>query len=249
MISNSFLHATLFGGELVPFGEMLIFGSLAVYGAMLHVAYRHLCFAYVQQGRRFSCCQLTGRETVARLLEHLGLPSDQIEDGAQVDHYDAWRNRVMLRNESSVSSSVAALAIAAHEVGHAEQFATGYWAARATRCLLILLVLGCGVLFVYPFAAVIAGTGEVNLTRLAAFLAIFPVMRLPVAISLERDANRRAKRLLSEARLSDVSEEEGIDDLLRAALRMHLAISVGLVLLVGACVAAMWLVENGVNML
>ena len=79
-----------------------------------------------------------------------------------------------LRTESSVSSSVAALAIAAHEVGHAEQFAKGYWAARATRCLLVLLVLGGGVLFVYPFAAIIAGTGEVNLTRLVALLRFCP---------------------------------------------------------------------------
>ena len=86
----------------------------------------------------------------------------------------ARRHRVKLRTESSVSSTVAALAIAAHEVGHAEQFATGYWAARATQCLLILLVLGGGVLFVYPFAAVIGGTGEVNLTLLVAVLAIFP---------------------------------------------------------------------------
>ena len=72
-------------------------------------------------------------------------------------------------------------------------------------------------------------------------------MRLPIAFALERDANRRAKRLLSETKLADVTEEAGIADLLRAALRLHLAFSVGLILLVGACVATMSLVESGLD--
>ena len=248
MISSSLQHATLFSGELISFGQLLVFVSVVIYVAMLYAAIRHLRSIYVQQGRRFSRCRLTGREVVGRLLEHVSLPSDQIDDGAQIDHYDIWRRRVKLRTESSVSSSVAALAIAAHEVGHAEQFATGYWAARATRCLLILLLLGGGLLFIYPFAAVFAGSGEVKLTRLIALLVVLPVLRLPVAIALECDATRRAKRLLSETRLADVTEEEGISDLLRAAFRTHLAFGVGLVLLVSACVATMSLIESGLNL-
>jgi Zn-dependent membrane protease YugP/Flp pilus assembly protein TadD len=248
MISDSLLDALLTDYGQIPFGPLLICGSLAVYAAMLYAAIRDLRSTYIREGRRFSRCRLTGREAVGRLLEHLSLGSVQIDDGAQIDHYDTRRHRVKLRTESSVSSSVAALAIAAHEVGHAEQFATGYWAARATRCLLILLVLGGGVLFIYPFATIIAGTGETNLTRLVALLAVLPVMRLPVTIALERDATRRAQRLLSETRLADETEVEGIADLLRAAFRTHLAFSVGLVLLVGACVAAMSLIESGLNM-
>ena len=102
-------------------------------------------------------------------------------------------------------------------------------------------MLSGGILFVYPFAVVIAGTGEVNLTRLVAWLAVFPVIRLPIAIALERDATRRAKRLLRETRLGDASEEEGIAKLLQAAFRTHLAFGVGLILLVGACVATITL--------
>jgi Zn-dependent membrane protease YugP len=181
------------------------------------------------------------------LLEHLGLPSDRIDDGAKIDHYDIWRRRVRLRTESSVSSSVAALAIAAHEVGHAAQFATGYWAARATRCLLVLLLLGGAVLFVYPFVVIIAGDGEVNLTRLTAGLVIFPMLRLPLTLALERDASRRAVQLLHETRLADASEHAGIDGLLAACFRTHLAFSVGLVFLVSACVGAMSLVENSLD--
>jgi Zn-dependent membrane protease YugP/Flp pilus assembly protein TadD len=247
-MSGNLADNLLSDGALLPFGQLLILGGLVIVAALLYATIRALRSVYIQQGRRFSRCRLTGREAARRLLEHLGLPADRIDDGAKIDHYDVWRRRVRLRTESSVSSSVAALAIAAHEVGHAAQFATGYWAARATRCLLVLLVLGGVVLFVYPLVALSAGAGEVNLTRLTAWLVIFPVLRLPVTIALERDATRRAIRLLDETSLADVTEQAGIAQLLAACFRTHLVFSVGLVLLVSACVAAMSLIENGLDM-
>ena len=124
-------------------------------------------------------CRLTGREVAGRLLERIGLTFVAVDDGAPLDHYDHLRRRVKLRTESSVSSSVAALAIAAHEVGHAEQFATGYWAARATRGLVVLLVFGEAVLLVYPFASTIAGASAVNLTWGTSLIALFALVRAP----------------------------------------------------------------------
>jgi Zn-dependent membrane protease YugP/Flp pilus assembly protein TadD len=236
------------GGSLIVFGGLLLLGGAALFAGMLYAAMGALRWAYVQEGRRFSRCRLTGREIVCRLLEHLSLPSDRIDDGAKIDHYDQLRRRVKLRTESSVSSSVAALAIAAHEVGHAEQFATGYWAARATHWLLILLALSGVVLFVYPLAAPLGGAGEANLTGLIALLAILALWRLPVSLALERDATRRAKRLLNETGLVHETEQEGIARLLQAAFRTHVALSVGLVLLIGAGVATMWLIEGALDM-
>jgi Zn-dependent membrane protease YugP len=151
MISDTLFDAIVSDGGLNLLGQVLIFGSVALVAAMLYAAVRGMRRAYLQQGRRFSRCRLTGHEATRRLLEHVGLSADRVDAGAKIDHYDVWRNRVRLRTESSVSSSVAALAIAAHEVGHAEQFAKGYWAAYATRGLLVLLVLSAVILFVYPF--------------------------------------------------------------------------------------------------
>jgi Zn-dependent membrane protease YugP/Tfp pilus assembly protein PilF len=245
---EAFVDALMSILRLVPFTAWLIMGSLVVFAAFLYAAIRGLRSACVQQGRRFSRCRLTGREVVGRLLAHVGLPADRIDDGAKIDHYDFWRRRVRLRTESSVSASVAALAIAAHEVGHAEQFAAGYWAARATRWMLMLLVASGGVLFVLPFAAPVTGSGEVNLTGLVAVLAIFPVVRFPLTLALERDATKRAKRLLQETALADETEHAGIAQLLAAAFRTHLALSVGLILLVGSCVVLMSLVDSSLSM-
>jgi Zn-dependent membrane protease YugP/Flp pilus assembly protein TadD len=239
------LQALSIDAGLGSFGGLVILGSLLLFAAMLYAAVRELRSAYVQQGRRFSRCRLTGRVVAGRLLEHLGLPPERIDDGAKMDHYDMWRRRVRLRTESSVSSSVAALAIAAHEVGHAEQFSKGYWAARATRLLLILLVIGAVPLLAYPFAVNLAGGSDANLTGLVALGAIAAVLRLPFTIALELDATRRAKRLLAETSLADASEQAGIARLLRAGFLTHVALGVGLVVLISACTATMWVVESG----
>jgi Zn-dependent membrane protease YugP len=231
-------------GWLTTAGGLLMLGGLGLFATLLYAALRDTRSAYIEQGERFSRCRLTGRELVGRLLAHVGLSSDAVEEGAKIDHYDQLRRRVKLRTESSRSSSVAALAIAAHEVGHAEQFAKGYWAARASRYLLVLFVFGAAVLFVYPFAVTIAGAGEVNLASLVASGALVAVLRMPITISLERDANRRGERLLNETGLAHETEHEGIARLWRAGIRVHVLCSMALVLLIGGGAAIMWLVED-----
>jgi Zn-dependent membrane protease YugP len=246
MVSDPLLNSLSIDGWLMS--KLMILGSLLLlFAVLLYAAIRAMRSAYIQEARRFSLCRMTGREVVGKLLQHLGLPTDRVEDGATIDHYNMWQRRIRLRTESSVASSVAALAIAAHEVGHAEQFAKGYWAARATRCLLVLLMLAAIPLLVYPYAATIALHREVNLTHLVALLAIVAVLRLPITSALELDATRRAKRLLSETSLAHETELDGISRLLRAAFHTHLALNAGLVLLMGAGVGAMWLVESGLS--
>ena len=247
MISATLLDDLLTHGRMALVGGLLILGGLALAATALYFATRALQSAYLQQGRRFSRCRLTGREVVSRLLAHVGLPSDGVEEGAKIDHYDQLRRRVKLRTESSVASSVAALAIAAHEVGHAEQFATGYWAARATRYLLLLLVFGAGALLIYPFATTIVGEGTVNLTSLATLFALMALLRLPVSMALEQDATRRGQRLLNETGLAHETEHEGIAHFLRAGFFVHIAFSVVLVMLISAGIGTMWLVENGLD--
>jgi uncharacterized protein len=247
MFSTNLLADLSTQGPLALVCGMLVLGGLALLATMLYVVTAALRRVHAQQAHTSSRCRLTGREAVGRLLAHLGLPAVCVEVGAKLDHYDQLRRRVLLRTESSNSSSVAALAIAAHEVGHAEQFAKGYWAARAARGLLVLLVLVAAVVFVYPFATTIAGTGEVNLTGMLAAFALMALLRLPVSLALEMDATRRGKRLLNETLLADESEREGIAHMLRAGFRAHVVYSVALVVMIGAGVATMWLVENGLS--
>jgi Zn-dependent membrane protease YugP len=234
-------------GWLVLGGILLSVAGLALLAAFLYAALRALHLAHASQEQTPSHCGLTGRQAAARFLARIGLTSDCIVEGAKIDHYDQLHRRLKLRTQSCVSSSVAALGIAAHEVGHAEQFAKGYWAARASHCLLALLVLGAAVSFIYPFAVTIDGAGDVNLTGLVALFALVAALRLPVTIALEQDASRRALRMLGETGLTQETEQAGIAHMLQAGLRAHVVLSVALVVAMGGGVATMWLVENGLG--
>jgi tetratricopeptide (TPR) repeat protein len=64
---------------------------------------------------------------------------------------------------------------------------------------------------------------------------------------LERDANKRAVRILSETNLAHETEREGIAHLLRAGFRTHVVFSIALVLMIGAGAGVMWLVESGLD--
>jgi Zn-dependent membrane protease YugP/Flp pilus assembly protein TadD len=235
------------GDRLAVTAQMFMLAAVVVGGGALYAAIRHLRAAYAHEGRRFSHCRLTGREAVVRFLKHLGLPADRVDDGAAIDHYDDRRRRIRLRTESSVSSTVAALAIAAHEVGHAEQFAGGFWAARAMRGLRVLLVLSAAVLISWPFAGIILGRNDVNLTQLMALIILVPLLRLAVMIPLELDATKRGNRLLDETGLAQPDELEGIARLLRAGFFTHLALGIGLVLFIAACAAMMCVVESALD--
>jgi Zn-dependent membrane protease YugP len=226
---------------------LLVVCGLALAAKMAYATLRALRSVYDEQEQKLSHCGLTGRDVAGRLLACVGLSPDCIEEGAKIDHYDQLHKRLRLRTQSCVSSSVAALATAAHEVGHAEQFARGYWAACAARYLLVLFVFGAAVLFLYPFAATIAAAGDVNLTMLVALLALVAVVRLPLTFALELDATRRGMRLLDETSLAHETELDGIARMARAAFRVHVVLSLAIVLLIAAGVAVMWLIENGLG--
>jgi Zn-dependent membrane protease YugP len=83
-----------------------------------------------------------------------------------------------------------------------------------------------------------AGRGRV------ALLAVVALVRLPLTFALELDATRRGLRLLRETSLAHETEQEGITHMLRAGFRVHVVLSLAIVLLICAGVAVMWLVEN-----
>ncbi|HDR06031.1 MAG TPA: zinc metallopeptidase, partial [Candidatus Coatesbacteria bacterium] len=72
---------------------------------------------------------LTGAHVAASLLAEAGIPDVEIEvvGGRLSDHYDPRKRKLRLSADVAHSTSVAALGVAAHEVGHAVQHASGYF--------------------------------------------------------------------------------------------------------------------------
>jgi Zn-dependent membrane protease YugP len=144
---------------------------------------------------------LTGRQMAESILKRNGLQGVAVEEvgGVLSDHYDPRVRKVRLSTHNYHDRSIAAVAVAAHEVGHALQHAQGY-APLAIRSA-IAPVAGFGSTLAFPlfFIGFIFGNGSLMwLADLGILLfsgaVIFQVITLPV----EFDASNRALAQLTE---------------------------------------------------
>ena len=73
-------------------------------------------------------CNITGAEAARRVLNANGVSGVRIEriSGDLTDHFDPKTNVIRLSDAVYDSNSVAAAGVAAHEAGHAVQYALGY---------------------------------------------------------------------------------------------------------------------------
>lgn len=230
--------------DYVSISPVMCFLSLGGMIALAcHVVVRSFVKIYLTCESAFSNCRRTGHDAARFLLGHLGLQAVAIEDGATIDHFDMWRNHVKLRTQTSVSSSIAALAIAAHEVGHAAQFAEKSLLARLTRWLHIGLFLGVGlILFVTLLSAQVGNHFALSLLLFASAAAW---CRCPIVLGLEADASKRAVDMLKKLGLCSQCELDQIDVFLRGAFRTHVAINIAAVALTTTAAMLYWFFGYG----
>uniref|UniRef100_UPI002ADD7896 zinc metallopeptidase n=1 Tax=Thermoflexus sp. TaxID=1969742 RepID=UPI002ADD7896 len=168
--------------------------------------------------------RVTGLEAARRLLQAAGLYEVRLEGvpGHLTDHYDPSTKTLRLSASVAGVPSVASLAVAAHEVGHALQDAEGYWGLRARGALVPAVNLGSWlgpVLFLVGFLLQSADLVWVGVWLFAG-AALFALVTLPV----ELDASRRALRLLEESGLlGTAAERAGAREVLRAAALTYVA--------------------------
>ena len=141
--------------------------------------------------------------------------------GNLTDHYDPRTNVIRLSDGVYGSTSVAALGVAAHEAGHAVQYAQGYGPIRlrtaiipvcnlGSKLSIILIILG---LFLY--SQPLFGLGVI----LFALAVVGQLVTLPV----EFNASRRAIRSLDETGVLDGEELRGARKVLSAAALTYVA--------------------------
>ena len=139
---------------------------------------------------------MTGAQVSRRLLDSGGLNVGiELIPGHLSDHYDPRAKVLRLSQPVGNSDSVSAVAVAAHETGHAFQDAKGDASFRLRSAMVPAVSLASqwwmGVLFLGIFA------GSLGLIKIAAvlFLAVvaFSIVTLPVEIG----ASRRALSMMS----------------------------------------------------
>ena len=167
---------------------------------------------------------MTGGEVARRILDSNGLQSVPVQPskaGPLSDHYDPRTRGVFLSEAVYGGRSVAATAVAAHEVGHAIQHATSYAPMRLRSAIWPVAALGSQAWFFILIAGVIFNAfGLVQLALIVFALVIaFQIVTLPV----EFNASRRALAQIRDLRLVSDTEAVGARQTLTAAAMTYVA--------------------------
>jgi Zn-dependent membrane protease YugP len=187
--------------------------------------------AYNKWSKVPSYTRLTGAQVAQRLIQTGGLYGVQVLGigGNLTDHYDPRTKELRLSPGVYQGNSVAALAIAAHELGHAQQDQEGYFPMRVRSALVPAVNIGSTLGWILILIGLL-----LRLTSLAwvgvlvfALGAVFALATLPV----ELNASARARRMLADSgMLSGSDEERGVSNVLNAAALTYVAALVTAVL-------------------
>ena len=180
--------------------------------------------AYNKWGRVPARSRLSGSEAAQRLISRSGLYDVQVQGtrGELTDHYDPRNKTLFLSNGVANGASVAALAIAAHELGHAQQDAEEYFPLRFRSALVPMVNIGSNLGWILIMIGLFLQVTQIAWLGVMVFAggAVFALATLPV----EFDASARAKRLLSETGIIQTDEERrGVNAVLNAAALTYVA--------------------------
>lgn len=192
---------------------------LLTLAAQIYVSSTYKKWSQIQARSR-----LNGAEAAQRLIRYGNLYDVEIEPvrGNLTDHYDPRKKILRLSQGVYRGNSVASLAIAAHELGHAMQDQEGYAPLRFRSLLVPAVNIGSYLGWILIMIGLFLGLTELAWLGVAVFSggAIFALATIPVEIN----ASARAKELLSNAGIiSGENEQRGVNAVLNAAALTYVA--------------------------
>lgn len=166
---------------------------------------------------------ITASAVVRRILDVNGLYDVRIARtaGSLTDNYNPRTNTISLSADVFDSCSVAAIGVAAHEAGHAVQYARGYFPIKLRNLILPAAQLGSYAwvwILILGFAFGMPLLVEIGIV-LFAFIFIFQLVTLPV----EFNASRRALQTLRGENILDGDEVGKARKVLGAAAMTYVA--------------------------
>lgn len=170
---------------------------------------------------------ISGAQVARAILQANGIHDVTVEPvaGNLTDHYDPTTKTLRLSESVYQSDSVAALGVAAHEVGHAIQHATRYGALQFRSAWVPVAGIGSGLgeILILIGLGMAAASGSMTLAWVGLLLfattTVFTLVTLPV----EFDASRRALATLQQSRVLDGDELHGARAVLNAAALTYVA--------------------------
>lgn len=210
--------------------------------------------AFAQGKKTAVSSGVTGAEAAARILKANGIFDVKIIEGKGflTDHYNPTTKNLVLSPDVYRGSSAASVGVAAHEVGHAVQHATGYrWLGLRTALVPVVNIgsnigLWLVIIGIILGSAYQASSGNLSIGYYLALAGVilysatfvFSVVTVPVEI----DASRRAVRELEADGITRSAEEtEAVRKVLSAAALTYVAAAIGSLLQL-----AYWVLRSGI---
>ena len=177
--------------------------------------------------RRYSAVNnrrhLTGAQAAEAVLRANGVYDVPIRTtrGHLTDHYDPRDNTIYLSESVYGAPTIAAVGVAAHEAGHAVQYAQGYGPVRLRTAILPLTQLGSKLSFLLLLVGMLLYSQTMFLAGIILFslTTFFQLVTLPV----EFNASHRALETLESQSLLWDDELDGARRVLRAAAMTYVA--------------------------
>ncbi len=166
----------------------------------------------------------TAREVARRILDENGLNNVQIEyiGGNLTDHYDPSANVIRLSDTVYNSTSVAAIGVAAHEVGHAIQHAQGYSPIKIRQAIIPVTRIGSNLAVPLVLIGMIFSAFE-WLIPVGIFLYTGVVFFQAVTLPVEFNASSRALNTLDSHNILQPGEIKMAKKVLTAAAMTYVA--------------------------
>ena len=172
----------------------------------------------------------TGAEVARHVLDEMGLKHVPVEQTERGDHYDPETKAVRLLSKHYDRKSLAAVVIAAHEVGHAMQHATSYGPLLARQRLAksaqVIELVAAALMFASPLVLALVKSPVVFLMEIGAAVLVFAlsIILQIVTLPVEFDASfGRALPVLEAGKYLPNEDMPAARQILKAAAYTYVA--------------------------
>lgn len=166
---------------------------------------------------------ISGQEVARKILDKNGLKDMYVVEveGELSDHYDPQRKVVRLSKNVFHGTTVASIAIAAHECGHAIQDKEGYLYMRFRSLICPVVNIATSFSYIIIMIGLVLGWLKLFYIGIACTMMglLFQIVTLPV----EFNASNRAKKQIEELRLASKDEQDGVKKVLLSAAFTYVA--------------------------
>ncbi len=202
------------------------YGLLLIAMIITMIASSKLRSTYNNYARVMSSSGLTGREAAQRILNAAGIYDVRIEhiQGSLTDNYAPGQGVLHLSDTTDQSTSIAAIGVAAHECGHAMQYAENYMPLKFVTALTPVARFGSVLAWPLILLGLFFRSSTSQMFLNVGILMFSLAVLLSIALlPVEFNASSRALKVLSDTGMMNQGELEGTRKVLNAAAMTYVA--------------------------